>query len=178
MKKYSNEKNKEIKILDYGGSMGSLYFQYRSKIKNNFIWSIIEQKKYVDEGLKNFKEDKLNFFYNIKDYKNLHNVDIVLISSSLQYIENYQEIILKLIDLKPTYILFLRTPYSKKKNDEIYIQKPLKHIYKSTYPSWIFSYDNFLNIMQKNYLLEKKELSEPKFYSLEYLNLYFKNKNI
>jgi putative methyltransferase (TIGR04325 family) len=178
LNKYSNEKNKIIKILDYGGSMGSLYFKYKNKIGSNFVWSIIEQKRYVDEGLKNFQNSTLDFFHNIEDYKGKHKADIILISSSLQYIENYTEIIFKLIDLKPSHVLILKTPFNYNKKDEIYIQKPLKHIYKSTYPCWIFSYDKFLKIMLKNYLLENSELTEPKMFTLQYLNLYFKNKNI
>ena len=53
-------------------------------------FSVIEQKKFVDEGKKNFQNEELNFFYNIDDYLNLHNPDIVLASSSLQYLKNYK----------------------------------------------------------------------------------------
>ena len=174
---YSTQKDKVIQILDYGGSLGSLYYKYKEKINNNFIWSIIEQKNYVDEGIKNFQNSELNFFYNIEEYKNNHCIDIVLISSSLQYLKNYKEIMLKLISLNPGYIVILKTPFSVKYTDEVYIQKPLKHIYKSTYPSWIFSYSLFLSIINPDYELKKRIVVKPEFYQLSYLNLYFKKKN-
>ena len=92
------------------------------------------------------------------------------------YLKNYKDIIFKLIDLNPKYIIILKTPFSTKKNNEVFIQKPLKHIYKSTYPSWIFSYDYILNIMEKNFTLENKILSRPEFFQLSYYDLFFKNK--
>lgn len=173
---FLDEKYKVLNILDFGGSIGSLYFKYRKKINLSFNWSIIEQQNFVNEGIKNFQNNELNFFYNIEDYASKHKVDVVLLSSTLQYLKNYKDIIFKLIDLNPKYIIILKTPFSTKKNNEVFIQKPLKHIYKSTYPSWIFSYDYILNIMEKNFTLENKILSRPEFFQLSYYDLFFKNK--
>lgn len=173
---FLTKKDKVLNILDFGGSIGSLYFKYKKKINLKFNWSIIDQKNFVNEGIKNFENNELNFFYNIEDYASKHNVDVVLLSSSLQYLKNYREIILKLIDLNPKYIIILKTPFSTKKINEIFVQKPLKHIYKSTYPSWIFSYDYILNIMEKNFTLENKILTKPEFFQLSYYDLFFKNK--
>jgi len=174
---FLNKKNKILNILDFGGSIGSLYFKYRKKINLTFKWSIIEQKNFVDEVIKNFQNNELNFFYNIEEYAFKYKADVVILSSSLQYLRNYKDIILELIDLNPKYIIILKTPFSTKKINEVFIQKPLKHIYKSTYPCWIFSYDHILNIMEKNFLLETKKLTKPEFFGLNYYNLFFKNKN-
>jgi putative methyltransferase (TIGR04325 family) len=175
---FLDKKDKVLNILDFGGSLGSLYFKYRKKINQKFNWSIIEQTKFVDEGIKNFQNDELNFFYNIEEYSAKHKVDIVLLSSSLQYLRNYEDVILKLIDLNPKYIIILKTPFSKRKINEVFIQKPLKHIYKSTYPCWILSYGYFLNIMEKKFVLENKTLTKPEFFQLSYYNLFFKKKNL
>lgn len=175
---YKKQKDKTLNILDFGGSLGSLYFKYKKKLKNNCNWSIIDQKKIVEEGIKNFENKELKFFYSVNDYKNLFKPDIVLISSSLQYLRNYKEVLNDLISLDPKYIIFFKTPFSHKSFDEIYIQKPLKHIYNSTYPSWIFSYDLFINIFEQNFELQKKKLTKPEFFQLSYMNLYFKNKKM
>lgn len=175
---YSDKNNKTVKILDFGGSIGSLYFKYKKKLKNKFLWSIIEQKKFVDEGKKNFQNDELNFFYNINEYLNLHNPDIILASSSLQYLKNYKEDLKKIIDSNAKHIIILKTPFSKKYKDEIYIQKPAKHIYKSTYPCWIFSQINFINKFLDKFDLDEKKITQPEFFQTAYLNLYFKNKRI
>lgn len=175
---YSDKKNKSINILDFGGSLGSLYFKYKDKIKNKFNWSIIEQKNFVIEGKKNFQNNELNFFNNIEEYKNIFLPNIIIASSSLQYLERYQELLKDMLNLKPDYIVVLKTPFSEKMFDEIYIQKPGKNIYKSTYPSWIFSYKSFLNILNENYTLEEKKITKPEIFRLKYLDLYFKRKKI
>lgn len=175
---YSDKNNKTVKILDFGGSIGSLYFKYKKKLKNKFLWSIIEQKKFVDEGKKNFQNEELNFFYNLNEYFNLHNPDIILASSSLQYLKNYKEVLQKIINSNARHIIILKTPFSKKYKDEIYIQKPLKHIYKSTYPCWIFSHTNFVNKFLYQFDLDEKKITQPEFFQISYLNLYFKNKRI
>ena len=74
----------------------------------------------------------------------------------MQYLERYQKLLKDMLNLKPDYIVVLKTPFSEKMFDEIYIQKPGKNIYKSTYPSWIFGYKSFLNILNENYTLEEK----------------------
>lgn len=173
---YSNNKDKIINILDFGGSLGSLYFKYKDKIKNKFIWSIIEQKKFVKEGKKNFQNNQLIFFNSINEYKKSFSPDIILASSSLQYLEKYQETLKEMINLDSDYIIILKTPFSKKKNNEIYIQKPLRHIYNSTYPSWIFNYEFFLNNFTHKFELVEKQITQPELFQLWYLNLYFKKK--
>ena len=173
---YSDKKNKTINILDFGGSLGSLYFKYKNEIKNKFNWSIIEQKKFVIEGKKNFQNNELNFFDNIEEYKNIFLPDIIIASSSLQYLEKYRELLKDMLNLRPDYIIILKTPFSKKKFDEIYVQKPGRNIYKSTYPSWILSYESFLNIFSRKYTLEEKKITKPEIFRLKYLDLYFKNK--
>ena len=62
--------------------------------------------------------------------------------------------------------------------DEIYIQKPGKNIYKSTYPFGFLVINLFLNILNENYTLEEKKITKPEIFRLKYLDLYFKRKKI
>ena len=70
-----------------------------------------------------------------------------------------------MLNLNPDYIIVLKTPFSEKTFDEIYVQKPSKNVYESTYPSWILSYKSFLNILSEKYTLEEKKLLSLKFLS-------------
>ena len=175
---YSKKKNKTLKILDFGGSLGSLYFYYKDKINNKFNWSIIEQKKFVKEGRRTFQNSELYFFNSIEEYKKTFLPDIIIASSSLQYLENYKDILNKILNLNPDYIIILKTPFDNKMFDEIYVQKPPKNVYNSTYPSWIFSYETFLINFRDKFVLEEKKIVKPEFFQLKYLNLYFRNRKI
>ena len=104
--------------------------------------------------------------------------DIIIASSSLQYLENYKDILNKIFNLNPDYIFILKTPFDNKMFDEIYVQKPPKNVYNSTYPSWIFSYETFLINFRDKFVLEEKKIVKPEFFQLKYLNLYFRNRKI
>jgi len=48
---FAKESNK-LNIIDFGGSLGSTYFQHRLWLENfNYTWNVIEQPHYVEEGV-------------------------------------------------------------------------------------------------------------------------------
>ena len=48
----------ELRVLDFGGSLGSTYFQNKKFLDeiDEVSWSIVEQKHFVDVGKKDFKD--------------------------------------------------------------------------------------------------------------------------
>ena len=54
-------KGQKVDVLDYGGSLGSSYFQHRDVLENyNYSWNIIEQEGFVKKERNQYR--KLNFF--------------------------------------------------------------------------------------------------------------------
>lgn len=47
-----------LKVIDFGGSLGSMYFQHKSVLDSieNLEWDIVEQKHFVDFGKKNLED--------------------------------------------------------------------------------------------------------------------------
>ena len=83
------KKNKnEINICDYGGSLGSLYFQNKDALKMKIKWSVIDLKKVVKFGKKNMTTNSLVFFNFIKEMKKLRSPNTLLISGFIQYVNN------------------------------------------------------------------------------------------
>ena len=113
-----SKNNNSIKVLDFGGSLGSTYFRYRDifSSRKKIKWSIIEQNAFVKIGKKEFRDKKLNFFNNFNEFikKNKkQQIDIFLLSSSLQYIRDYKKIISWAQRLNPEYLIILKTPIIK-----------------------------------------------------------------
>lgn len=172
------KKNNSIKILDFGGSLGSSYYRYKDILSSQkkIKWSIIEQNAFVKIGKKEFQDKKLNFYYSFEEFikKNKkQQIDIFLLSSSLQYIRDYKKIINKVHRLKPDYLIILKTPMNKTENDSIYIEKVPKNIYGSSYPSWVFSKKKLINFFS-NYKLVHDKIVNPHIYSIYFHNLFFK----
>ena len=79
----------ELRVLDFGGSLGSTYFQNKKFLDeiDEVSWGIVEQKHFVDVGKKDFQDSRLKFYYDIETCKKEQNPNILVLSSVLQYIK-------------------------------------------------------------------------------------------
>ena len=178
-------KKNKLSILDFGGSLGSSYYQNLDAIKKsiNINWGIVEQEKFVTIGNKEFSDQNLSFFYNIDDCIKSICPNIALFGSSIQYIENSNEIlslITKSIDIK--YLIFDRTPFNSGNKDIIVVQHVPKKIYKADYPMKILSLDKFIKDISQDWELAEisngnnEDIIYYKKNKLKHKNLIFKRK--
>jgi len=174
------KKKNLIKIIDFGGSLGSTYYRYRGifSSKKKIKWSVVEQKAFVKIGKKEFKDKSLKFYYNldelIKNKKN-EQIDIFLLSSSLQYIKDYKKIIYKINKLNADYLIILKTPMKISTKNSIYVEKVPEQIYGSSYSSWVFSKKKLIKSLT-NYKLIHDEIVKPHIFSIYFHDLFFKIK--
>jgi putative methyltransferase (TIGR04325 family) len=82
--------NGSISVIDYGGSLGSSYFQNRKFLTHgkNVHWSIVEQLSYVKIGRSTISNEIVQFYETIEECCKEKRPNVALISSVLQYIEN------------------------------------------------------------------------------------------
>lgn len=114
----------KLNILDFGGALGSTYFQSKIFLDtlNEVNWCIVEQSGFVKAGLESFEDKNLHFFYSIEECTNLYNIDAVLFSSVLQYLEKPYEMLEKIISQNIEFLIVDRTPFVRG-NDRITIQR-------------------------------------------------------
>ena len=178
LNKIQKKKAACLNVLDFGGSFGSTYFQNK-KILNNkkkFQWSIIEQSKIVNFCLKKKLNSNLKFYNSIKDYSRNNVVDLVLVSSVLQYIETPFILLDQLIALKADYLLVLKTPVHEK-SDQIKVQRVPDYIYKASYPIRIFNKSRLLNYFKiNNYQLIKNNFTNEFIDNISFQNFFFMRK--
>jgi putative methyltransferase (TIGR04325 family) len=136
----------EKKIVDVGGGLGSLYINYKEffedRVKNYYI---IEQNKFCIEGELLAKKYDLNLKY-LTDLSLINeDIDYLICSSFLQYIENWNDYVNLIIKKKPEYIIIDRHPLSKDRS-EIYVQLNTGY-YESdvSYPLHILEKQDFLS---------------------------------
>jgi putative methyltransferase (TIGR04325 family) len=175
--------NGNLSVLDFGGSLGSVYFQSRKFFEGlkSVRWSIVEQSHFVEAGKLHIQDNQLTFYSKIKDCVRKENPNIVLLSSVFHYLEKPFEILQELIDINPDLIIINKTPFYDGLNDFILRQNVPKFIYSASYPMWVFAEDKFLTKMLVNFDLINKELL-PDFHILRgasnfnFVNLLFKKK--
>jgi putative methyltransferase (TIGR04325 family) len=139
--------SQKLHVLDFGGSMGSSYYQNRKLFNTlpNFSWNIVEQEHFVKEGKQTFADEHLKFYYTIEECLKEQQINLFLLGSVLQYIEKPYELLDIILSKKIAFIHLDRTPIFKNNNDRITVQKVHKSIYDAQYPCWIFNETKLIN---------------------------------
>jgi putative methyltransferase (TIGR04325 family) len=167
-------KKGNLNVLDFGGSLGSSYFQHLTMFsKCNLSWHVIEQKHFVEAGKKYFQSESLHFHESIDECTSLHEVDFVLLSSVLQYMEEPESIIRNLKNTKANVILIDKTIVNYSQRNRIYVQKVPPYIYPASYPCWSFSEEWLIEKLFDSYKLSTDFVSLP-FPELSNINSLFK----
>jgi putative methyltransferase (TIGR04325 family) len=148
----ATERGGQLNVLDFGGALGSFYFQHKSffaRVVKKLRWSVIEQAHFVECGRNEFESNELKFYSDIKTCIQNESVDIVFISSVLQYIDNPRDILNQLSNINADYILIDRTPFIESDKDALSIQVVPEAIYKASYPAWFFSNTSFIKLISE-----------------------------
>jgi putative methyltransferase (TIGR04325 family) len=140
-----HHQQKQVKILDVGGSIGVSYYQVISSINAKRLeFHIVDLKSICSAGRKFFKKEKNIFFHSILPNPIIFNFDIIHLGSSIQYIENWQELLFRIQKFKPKYFLF---------TDLLAGNIPTfatgQYYYGSIIPAWFFNKKQIINYMKR-----------------------------
>ena len=140
----------DLSVLDFGGSLGSTYFQNRNflDLLPHLSWNIIEQPHFVKEGRKYFQDEKLHFYEDIETCIMKEKPIALVLSSVLPYLEKPYEKLEKLLSYNFSFVIIDRTPFHNKDYDRITVQKVPPSIYRASYPCYIFNKQKFLSFFQ------------------------------
>jgi putative methyltransferase (TIGR04325 family) len=148
----SSKNNNTLNLVDFGGSLGSTYFQNKDILKQAGIiinWNIIEQNNFVECGKKHFADSELHF-YNCFD--EISRCSAVLLSSVLQYLKEPYVLLQEICDRAFEYLIIDRTVFLKDKEDDLLaIQKVPEKIYDVSYPVWFLSLNKFTEYIKQHY---------------------------
>lgn len=146
--------NNDLALIDFGGSLGSTYFQNRDLLYSikKIKWAIVEQKHFVDGGKKDFESESLKFFYDIPAAINFTGKRAILLSSVIQYFEKPYDLINEVINHGFEYIIIDRTAFIEGE-ERITIQIVPEFIYKASYPAWFLNETKFKSAFNEKYRL-------------------------
>lgn len=133
----------ECNVIDFGGSLGSAYFQNKDKLIEyipQMKWNVVEQKHFVEWGKDNLEDENLKFYYAIDE---VEKCNCVLFGSSLQYLENYHTFLKEIADRDIKYLIIDRLPVSNETWVSVeYVHEP---IYEASYPLHIICEDELID---------------------------------
>ena len=104
-----------LNIIDFGGSLGSTYYQNRLFLDSlkHLQWNIVEQPSFVQKGQQSFESDSLRFYQSIEEclQSSQKELQVILLSSVLQYLERPYSLLMEIIERKIRYIIVNRTGF-------------------------------------------------------------------
>jgi putative methyltransferase (TIGR04325 family) len=165
----------KLDVLDFGGSLGSCYFQNLNFISTfqNARWSVVEQAHYVNAGNEYIQNHVLKFYPSIESCLEENNPNVVLLSSVLQYIPNLEDVIKKINQSGIEMMIIDRTPFHKGEDNKIAIQRVPKSIYEASYPIWVFSEGIFNTLLSEWDIIAKIKNLEGFFKFENEVNINF-----
>jgi putative methyltransferase (TIGR04325 family) len=134
-----------LRVLDFGGSLGSSYHQHRRSLSNvpDIEWHVVEQGHFVDRGRAEFQTGELRFHRSIEEACNPNPPHAVLLSSVLQYLEDPWSVLTATARLSASSWIINRTPFHRAPNDLAIVQHVPPSIYRASYPAWVLSEPKF-----------------------------------
>ena len=155
LQKAAIENDNKLCVLDFGGSLGSSYYQNKDFLSglSRLDWCIVEQSNFVECGKKYFEDEHLTFYYTIEECLEKNKPDVLLLGSVVSYLEKPYEWIEKFVSLKIPYIIFDRTALITGSDDLLTVQTVPSSIYEASYPCWFLSEEKLLGKFSCDYTL-------------------------
>ena len=144
----TTENNNKLTVLDFGGSLGSTYYQCRSFLQGVSVlkWGVVEQSHFVESGKMHFSNEVLSFHHSFDDFSAKFQPNVVILSGVLQFLSEPFVVLEKAIISEADYIVIDRTPFIDEGDTVLTLQKVPKHIVDSSYPVWLFNEVEFKNV--------------------------------
>lgn len=143
----------KLNVLDFGGSLGSSYFQNRKFLQDlpDVCWNVVEQALFVEAGQVHIQNEQLRFYKTIEACLAENQPNVILLSSVLQYLEEPRKILAKLATTEASCLIIDRTPFSFLDVDKLLVQQVPASIYLASYPMWVFSLSMFMREIESKW---------------------------
>jgi putative methyltransferase (TIGR04325 family) len=133
-----------VRVVDFGGGLGVSYIPLIGALVGGGMleYHVVESPSVCLAGTRLFGDDGRISFHSALPER-LGEVDIVHLSSSLQYVENYERLLDDLLRLRPAYVLLARCSAG----DIPTYASAQRNMYGSSIPYWFINGDELLGLM-------------------------------
>lgn len=142
-----------LRVLDFGGALGSTYFQNRSLLAHlsELRWGVVEQPHFVAAGREHVADGRLSFFSGIDECAAALRPNLALLSGVLSYVESPGKVLEDVQRWEPSFICLDRTLVSLEGGTRLTVQRVPTEIYDASYPCWILDEAQLLERAGRGY---------------------------
>jgi putative methyltransferase (TIGR04325 family) len=151
--KVASENEGKLSVLDFGGSLGSTYFQNRNFLASldTLEWSIVEQENFVACGKKDIADGALRFYFTIEECLAERKPNFLLLSGVLQCLDAPYEWLERFLNHRFPNVVLDRTAFLDRPEDRLTIQHVPASIYEASYPAWFLNRDRVITTVGESY---------------------------
>lgn len=134
-----------LAVLDFGGSLGSTYFQSRPLLAGlkSVAWGIVEQPHYVQVGQREFTTDNLRFFASLDEASAAIRPNVLLLSGVLAYLPDPYDHLARMLAIGVRNVILDRTGFMVADRDQLAVQVVPPDVYDASYPAWFLGETRF-----------------------------------
>jgi putative methyltransferase (TIGR04325 family) len=149
------DNDRTLSVLDFGGSLGSSYFQLKQFFPplKRLEWSVVEQAAFVACGRQHFEDGHLRFFGDLDECLAVRRPQVCLLSGVLPYVPDPFKLVADLVARGFDMVIIDRTPFRDVPTDRLVVQRVQPEIYPASYPAWLLSRTRLLSAMQPRFEL-------------------------
>ena len=131
----------ELRVLDFGGALGSLYFQHRDLLADigTLRWAVVEQPMFVAAGQREFTTDQLTFHPDIAAAVAATAPNVALLSGVVGWVEDPHALLEQIVAQDFGAVLLDRCAIVPGPRDRLTVQQVPAAIYRASYPAWLMS---------------------------------------
>ncbi len=149
----AQENNGVLEIIDFGGSLGSTWWQHRAELETLAAvhWKVVEQSHYVAAGAE-FADRSISFYGSINEALSGGRPSVMLFSSVLSYLENPWSVLKVAACCGIPHIIIDRTPLVAGRT-RLTVQRTPPALGGGSYPCWLFRREELLAKLNDTYVL-------------------------
>jgi putative methyltransferase (TIGR04325 family) len=148
--------NGRLDVLDFGGSLGSVYFQHARLLSAlaDVRWNIVEQPHFARAGRAELQDERLRFYDSIAECLQEASPNVLLISGVLQSLADPEPVMAEFRAVGAAVVIVDKTFVNPSTRHRIYVQHVPASIYRASYPVRSLSESALIENFGPTYRLE------------------------
>ena len=145
-----------LAVLDFGGSLGQSWFSVRQVLRHlrPVVWCVVDLPECVERGKQVFESDQLRFFESVDAATSRFDLNVVVCSSALQYLDAPYETLAMLANLGISHLIIDRTPFASDDAERYMRQYTPPDMGGDTHPIRILARSGLEDALGDHYILQ------------------------
>ncbi len=150
-------------ILDYGGGLGSVYFQHRAwwSADRPVTWNVVELPEIAATGQRLVQDSQLRFFDSLEEVVHQQPPDLILAAGIMPMVPSPEALLDTLASLGASWVFLDRIPVTHRQGQTLITRQVVPRcIYESESPFWFFDESSLLQMLSSRFRIVGQSLSE------------------